>query len=151
MDNGDDRRASAVAWDEAREILVVVLLVAALLHLVGPMVRYTTLDHEYWQWSGLFQALTNVNALTGLLLLGSAVAVCTTPAADMVPRLRKWVFWAAAAVAVMGVVLTVNILTTSSYGTTAGTRLAAVIWVPAPATVLSGTAAWMARKVVLFG
>ncbi len=151
MDDGGDRRASAVVWDEAREILVVVLLVAALLHLAGPMARYATLGDEYWQWAGLFQALTNVNALTGLLLLGASVAVCTTPAADMVPRLRKWVFWAAAAVALLGVVLTVNILTTSSYGTTAGTRLAAVIWVPAPATVLSGAAAWMARKVVLFG
>ena len=42
-----DRRPLAVAWDEAREVLVVVLLAAALLHLVAPMIRYAGIDRRY--------------------------------------------------------------------------------------------------------
>ena len=146
-----DRRPLAVAWDEAREVLVVVLLAAALLHVVAPMIRYAGLERRYSWWEDLYSALTNVNALTGLLLLGAAVAVCTTPAADMVPRLRHTVYWASVAAAALAVLAVVNVLSVPSAGDAATVRLAVVAWRPGPALLLSGSAAWMARRVVLFG
>ena len=140
----------AVAWDEAREVLVVVLLAAALLHLVAPIIRYAGIGHRSW-WEDLYSALTNVNALTGILLLGAAVAVCTTPAADMVPRLRQLVYWASVTVTALGVLAVINVLSVPSAGDAAALRLAVVAWRPGPAVLLSGSAAWMARRVVLFG
>ena len=146
-----ERRPLAVAWDEAREVLAVVLLAAALLHVVAPMIRYVGIDRRYSWWEDLYSALTNVNALTGILLLGAALAVCTTPAADMVPRLRQSVYWASVAVAVLGVVAVINVLSVPSAGDAAALRLAVVAWRPGPAVLLSACAAWMARRVVLLG
>ena len=146
-----ERRPLAVAWDEAREVLAVVLLAAALLHMVAPMIRYAGIDRRYSWWEDLYSALTNVNALTGILLLGASLAVCTTPAADMVPRLRQSVYWASVAVAVVGVVAVINVLSVPSAGDAAALRLAVVAWRPGPAVLLSACAAWMARRVVLLG
>ena len=140
-----------MAWDEAREVLVVVLLAAALLHLVAPMIRYAGLGRRYSWWEDLYSALSNVNALTGVLLLGAAVAVCTTPVADMVPRLRLAVYWVSAVVVALGAVAVINVLTVPSAGDAAALRLAVVAWRPGPAVLLSGSAAWMARRVVLLG
>lgn len=146
-----ERRPVAVAWDEAREILVVVLLAAALLHVVAPVIRYLGIDRRYPWWDDLHSALTNVNALTGVLLLGAAVVVCTTPAVDMVPRLRQSVYWISLAVAVLGVVAIINVLSVPSAGDAAAMRLAVVAWRSGPAVLLSACAAWMARRVVLLG
>lgn len=146
-----DRRPLDVAWDEAREVLVVVLLAAALLHVVAPMIRYVGIDRRYPWWDDLHSALTNVNALTGIMLLGAAVAVCTTPADDMVPRLRQSVHWASVAVTLLGVLAIVNVLSVASAGDATAMRLAVVAWRPGPAVLLSGCAAWMARRVVLLG
>ena len=146
-----ERRPLAVAWDEAREVLAVVLMVAALLHVVAPMIRYAGIDRRYSWWEDLYSALTNVNALTGILLLGASLAVCTTPAADMVPRLRQSVYWASVAVAVLGVVAVINVLSVPSAGDAAALRLAVVAWRPGPCALLSACAAWMARRVVLLG
>ena len=146
-----DRRPLAVAWDEAREVLVVVLLATALLHVVAPMIRYAGIDRRYPWWDDLHSTLTNVNALTGLLLVGAAVAVCTTPASDMVSRLRQSVYWASVAVALLGVLAIINVLSVPSSGDATAMRLAVVAWRPGPAVLLSGCAAWMARRVVLLG
>ncbi len=146
-----ERRRLAVAWDEAREILVVALLAAALLHVVAPVIRYLGIDRRYPWWDDLHSALTNVNALTGVLLLGAAVVVCTTPAADMVPRLRQSVYWISLAVAALGVVAIINVLSVPSAGDAAAMRLAVVAWRSGPAVLLSACAAWMARRVVLLG
>ena len=146
-----ERRPVAVAWDEAREVLVVVLLAAALLHLVAPMIRYVGMDRRYSWWEDLHSTLTNVNALTGVLLVGAAVSVCTTPVADMVPRLRQSVYWVSVAVALLGVVAIINVLSVPSAADATATRLAIVAWRSGPAVLLSGSAAWMARRVVLFG
>jgi len=151
MAGESDRRPLAVAWDEAREVLVVVLLATALLHVVAPMIRYAGIDRRYPWWDDLHSALTNVNTLTGLLLVGAAVAVCTTPADDMVPRLRQSVYWASVAVALLGVLAIVNVLSVPSAGDATAMRLAVVAWRPGPAVLLSGCAAWMARRVVLLG
>ena len=140
-----------MAWDEAREVLVVVLLATALLHVVAPMIRYAGIDRRYPWWDDLHSALTNVNTLTGLLLVGAAVAVCTTPADDMVPRLRQSVYWASVAVALLGVLAIINVLSVPSAGDATAMRLAVVAWRPGPAVLLSGCAAWMARRVVLLG
>ncbi len=146
-----DRRPLAVAWDEAREVLVVVLLTAALLHLVAPVLRYAGLGRRYSFWEDLYSALNNVNAFTGMLLLGAAVAVCTTPATDVVPRLRGAVYWTCVLVFVLGLVAIVNVLTVPTAGDAATLRLAVLAWRPGPAVLLSGTAAWMARRVVQLG
>lgn len=146
-----ERRPLAVAWDEAREVLVVVLLGAALLHVAAPMIRYAGIDRRYPWWDDLHSALTNVNAITGLLLIAAAVAVCTTPAADMVPRLRQTVYWVSLIVALLGVLAIINVLSVPSAGDATAMRLAVVAWRPAPAVLLSGCAAWMARRVVLLG
>ena len=146
-----EHRPVAVAWDEAREVLVVVLLATALLHVVAPMIRYAGIDRRYPWWDDLHSALTNVNALTGLLLVGAAVAVCTTPAADMVPRLRQSVYWTSVAVGLLGVLAIINVLSVPSAGDATAMRLAVVAWRPGPAVLLSGCAAWMARRVVLLG
>lgn len=145
------RRPLPVAWDEAREVLAVVLVVASLLHVVAPMIRYVGIDRRYPWWDDLHSALTNVNVLTGLLLVGAAVTVCTTPAADMVPRLRLWVYWTSVAVGLLGVLAIVNVLSVPSAGDATAMRLAVVAWRPGPAVLLSGCAAWMARRVVLLG
>ena len=145
-----DRRPLAVAWDEAREVLVVVLLATALLHVVAPMIRFAGIDRRY-PWDDLHSALTNVNALTGLMLVGAAVAVCTTPADDMVPRLRQSVYWTSVVVALLGVLAIINVLSVPSAGDATAMRLAVVAWRPGPAVLLSGCAAWMARRVVLLG
>ena len=146
-----DRRPTPVAWDEAREVLVVVLLVATLLHVVAPMIRYIGIDRRYPWWDDLHSALTNVNALTGVLLVGAAAAVCTTPASDVVPRLRQSLYWISVAVALLGVLAIVNVLSVPSAGDAAAMRLAVVAWRSGPAVLLSGCAAWMARRVVLLG
>ena len=146
-----DRKPLAVAWDEAREVLAVVLLAAALLHMVAPMIRYAGMDRRYSWWEDLHSTLTNVNVLTGILLLGAAVAVCTTPAADTVPRLRQSVYWASVAVALLGVVAIINVLSVPSAGDATAMRLAVVAWRSGPAVLLSACAAWMARRVVLLG
>ena len=151
MADGRERRPLPVAWDEAREVLVVVLLVAALLHLVAPMLRHVGVGRRYSWWEDLYSALNNVNGFTGMLLLGAAVAVCTTPAADVVPRLRQAVYWTSVAVALLGLVAVVNVLTVPTAGDAATLRLAVLAWRPGPAVLLSGAAAWMARRVVLLG
>ena len=146
-----DRRPVAVAWDEAREVLAVVLLAAALLHVIAPIIRYAGIDRRYPWWSDLHSALTNVNALTGVMLVGAAIVVCTTPADDMVPRLRQSVYWTSFAVALLGVLAIINVLSVPSAGDATAMRLAVVAWRSGPAVLLSGCAAWMARRVVLLG
>ncbi len=161
-----DRRALLVAWDEAREVLVVVLLIAALLYVAAPMILYAVRDLDgragtslpLLSWWDLSSALVNVNAVAGLLLLGAGVSVCTTLAIDMVPRLRQCVFWLSVAVTALAGLTIINMLTTSfplyglfRGGNTVALRLSAVLALPAPAALLAGAAAWMARRVVLFG
>jgi hypothetical protein len=145
-----DRRPLSVAWDEAREVLVVVLLVAALLRVVAHMIWYVGFDSPVPWWEDYHRALVAVDVLTGVLLVGTAVAVCTTPAEDMVPRLRLAVYWASVAVALLGVLAIINVLGAPSGGG-AMMRLAEVAAGSGPAVVLSGCAAWMARRVVLLG
>ena len=72
MAGESDRKPMAVAWDEAREVLAVVLLASALLHVAAPMIRYAGMDRRYSWWEDLHSTLTNVNVLTGVLLLGAA-------------------------------------------------------------------------------
>jgi len=150
-ENRDGLRAAAVPWDEAREVLAVVLLTSAVLHLAAPMIRYAALYSQYSLWDDLYSVLSNVDALTGVLLLGAAVTVCTTPAADVVPRLRRIVQVVAAVIAVLAVTAIVNVLTVPTLGDSALLRLSVIAWGGGPALVLSVTSWWMARRVLLLG
>ena len=147
---GHESPAIRVSWDEAREILAVVLVAAALMHLVGPMVRYLASDNPFSLWDDLFTILNNVNSLTGLMLLGAAVAICTTPDVDVVPGLRQVVYMASAVVTVLGVIYIINVFTVSTAGDKFFLRLGIVLWRPGPAVLMAGTAASMARRVVVF-
>ena len=133
MNGRGHRQAVAVPWDEAREILSVVLLVAVALHTAAPMIRFIGQERSYPLWDGLYGVLANVDAVTGVLLLGAAVAVCTTPAADVVPRLRKVAYTAALIVVALGVLSIINVLSVASAGDTALMRIALIAWRPAPA------------------
>ncbi len=146
---GDGLRAAAVPWDEAREVLAVVLLTSAVLYLAAPMIRHWVIGNSYLLWDDLYGALINVDALTGVLLLGAAVTVCTTPAADVVPRLRRIVQAVAAVIAVLAVVAIVNVLTVPTLGESALMRISIISWGGGPAVVLSVTSWWMARRVML--
>ncbi len=148
---GDGLRAAAVPWDEAREVLALVLLASAVLYLAAPMIRHAVVGDSYTRWNDLYGALINVDALTGVLLLGAAVTVCTTPAADVVPRLRRIVQAVAAVIAVLAVVTIVNVLTVPTLGESALLRLSIIAWGGGPAVVLSVTSWWMARRVMLLG
>ncbi len=151
MTSNPQRRGLPVAWDEAREILAVVLLLSAVLHALAPILRYGAIGGRQSWWEDLYGALTNINAFTALLLLGAAVTICTTPAADVVPRLRQGVYWVSTVVTVMGLVAIVNVLTIPTAPDSALLRLSIVAWRPGPAVVLAGTAAWMSRRGVLLG
>lgn len=102
----------------------------------------------------LLYFFSNVNPLVGLLLLAAAAAASTVPLGDRVPRLRRFVQWSAMSAAVVAAlsithVLTLPAPTTSNDLDSALQRLVLVVWQPGPALLLSGTAAWTARRVVI--
>ena len=127
---GHGSPADRVSWDEAREILAVVLVAAAVMHLTGPMVRYLANDNQFPLWDDLSTILNNVNALTGALLLGAAVVISTTPAVDVVPRLRRVVYVVSALVSALGMLYVLNVLTVVTAGDKFFLRLGIVLWRP---------------------
>ena len=85
----DDTESSAlpVSWDEAREALIVVLLVCAVLRMLGPLSGF--IDERWGVFSDDLAELTrNASPTTGLMVIGAAVLVATTPQVDLVPSLR---------------------------------------------------------------
>ena len=85
----DDTESSAlpVSWDEAREALIVVLLVCARLRMLGPLSGF--IDERWGVFSDDLAELTrNASPTTGLMVIGAAVLVATTPQVDLVPSLR---------------------------------------------------------------
>lgn len=148
MDESPDQ-PRFVPWDEAREVLAVILLVVALANVTGPLVRYLAEDSQFGFWDDLRVILNNVNITTGILLVGAAITLCTTPRADTVPLLRRSVSVVSTVVAALGVVAVVNVLT----ATTADSvflRISAVMVRSGPGTLLAGLAAWLVDRVEMF-
>ncbi|MFQ5557313.1 MAG: hypothetical protein ACE5GB_07390, partial [Acidimicrobiales bacterium] len=99
-------------------MLVVVLVAAAGMHLLGPAVRWFAVNHRFPRWDELNVPLNNVDSVTGLLVLGASVVVCTTPGLDVVPRLRSFVRGFATLVTAVAGFFVVQTLTSVSAGDT---------------------------------
>lgn len=141
-----------VAWDEARELVAIVLLVAAVMVAVAPGVRFIGQGGPFGFWDDVADVLLGINTTVGLLLLGSAILVCTVSPVDVVPALRRAVVIISAVIAVLGFVALVLELTSPSANEREAVwiRLQLVLRRSAPATLLAGTAAWLAHRVVPF-
>lgn len=154
MDRGADRDGPLpVSWDEARELVSVMLLAAALMVAAAPGVRFIGTGSLFDDiWDDLATILANINPIVGLLVLASAVSVCTVPPIDVVPALRRAVLIVAVVVTVLGVVAMVIELTSPSANRSEAVwiRFGSVLTRSGPAVLLASTAAWMARRVVPF-
>jgi hypothetical protein len=140
-------RAAVVSWDEAREVLTVVLLTAALGYLTGPLVRQFASDDGYELWDDLRFVLGNIDVVSGMLLVGAALVVCTAPADATVPALRRAASLLAKAVTVLGIVAMINVLTARSAADSVFLRISLVVVASGPGTLLAGLAAWLVDRV----
>ncbi|MEQ8843115.1 MAG: hypothetical protein RIB98_19230 [Acidimicrobiales bacterium] len=146
----DDLGSGPVAWDEARELVALVLSLAALLVTVAPILG-RVIDGQLDR-AGLGSALTGATPTTGLFVLGAAVLVATTPAVDVTPRLRSTVVGVSTIVCLVALLAALDILFSDSSGGVRHffTRFPTILRFSGPAALLSGTAAWVARRVVPF-
>ena len=152
MDAPDPGGPPPIVWDEARELVAMVLLVAAVMIVVAPGIGFLGVDSPFGFWDDVADILVNVNPTVGLLLLGSAVLVCTVQPVDVVPALRRAILIVSAVVAVLGMVALLIELTSPSARSDQAVwlRLHLILRRSAPATLLAGTAAFLARRVVPF-
>ncbi len=140
-----------VPWDEAREVLVIVVAVAAVSWILQPVVEVLTDGRDYGFGDDLQAALRHVDPVGGGLLLGAAAVLASTPAVDVVPRLRRGLGLTAGLVAVAGMVAVVNDLGVGRVGgVDAWTRIEAVMARSGPGTLLTATAGWLAARVRAF-
>lgn len=140
-----------VSWDEAREVVALVLSICAASMALAP-VAFRLIDGQ-WDRNGLRSALQGATTpVTGFVILGAALIVATTPAADVTPRLRSIVNLVAAVVVTLCVIHILDLLFAESAGGTRRffTRFPTILWRPAPTALMAGMAGWMARRVVPF-
>ncbi len=134
-------------------MLVLVLLAAAVMVVLAPMVSWLGADGDRFDRFAISAALTGIRAVSGLALVGAAVLICTTPAVDVVPGLRRAVAWIGTACAVLGAIRIGLILTDAP--TVEGTdaiwdKLRLIFSFSGPGMMLAWVSAWMARRVVPF-
>lgn len=147
----DDRGPAPVSWDEAREIVALVLSLCATFMALGP-VAFRLIDGQ-WDRNGLRSALQgSASPSTGIVILAAAVLVATTPAVDVTPRLRRIVSLVATIVVILAIVHILDLLFAESAGGVRRffTRFATILWRPAPTALMGGMAGWLARRVVPF-
>ena len=139
-----------VAWDEGREVVALILTISAAFIALAP-IGFRIIDGQYDR-AGFRSALNGAGPTSGLMVLGAAVLVASTPAADVTPRLRTFVFRVAVLVFVIGMFAILDIL----FSETAGgvrlffTRFPTIMRFSGPAALCAATAAWLARRVVAF-
>ncbi|MDG1409619.1 MAG: hypothetical protein P8L46_10775 [Acidimicrobiales bacterium] len=139
-----------ISWDEAREIVVVVLLTAAVLRVLSPFLGYLDAGVGGALADDIAEVTRNADVFTGILLLGAGCLVATTPPVDVVPALRRAGVFIATAVAVMaGWALVVELTRASGSGMLG--RLQSVFGRSGPGLLLAATSAWLARRVIPFG
>lgn len=124
-----------------------VLLVAAVGHVTGPLLRHFASDSRFEFWDDLRVILSNINIATGLLLVGSAITICTTDRENTVPALRRAVSVVATVVTVFGIVAMINVLTARSAADSVLLRISLVMVASGPGTLLAGLAAWLVDRV----
>jgi len=146
----DDLGPAPVPWDEAREVVALVATLAAALIAIAPIVG-RLIDGQLDR-AGFGSALTGARPTAGLLLLGAAVLVATTPAVDVAPALRSIVVRVSAVVCLIATLAVLDRLFADAAGGLRHffTRFPAILSYSGPAALLSGTAAWVARRVVPF-
>ena len=147
----DDPGTAPVSWDEARELIAIVLGLCAASMALAP-IAFRLIDGQLDR-DGFRSALQGATTpSTGLVILGAAVIVATTPAADVTPRLRTLVNLVAVVVVVLCVAHILDLLFAESAGGVRRffTRFPTILWRPAPAGLMAGLASWTARRVVPF-
>ncbi len=152
MSAGSDHPAEPIAWDEAREVVSIVLLAAALMVVVAPAVRHLADGNSFGASDTISSLLTGIGPVSGGLLVGSALLIATTPAEDVVPALRLSVALISAVVAAGGMVALLIEATSVTAAHSAGylIRLSTMSTRSLPGAMLAGLAAWLARNVVPF-
>lgn len=146
----DEPRSSElpISWDEAREVVIVILLVGTVLRLLGPLSGF--IDDRWGVFADDLAELTrNASPTTGMMVLAAAVLVATTPRADMVPTLRTATVAVSWLVLVEGFIAVILELTRVS-GTGVLGRLESVFSRSLPALLFAGTARWLAARVIPF-
>ncbi len=146
---GADESELPVSWDEAREVVVVVLLTAAVLRVLSPLLGYLDSGRGGALSDDIAELTRNADVFTGVLLLGAGCLIATTPAVDVVPALRRTCVWIATTVAVMaGWALIIELTRASGSGVLG--RLQSVFGRSGPSLLLAATSAWLGRRVIPF-
>ncbi|MEM9468127.1 MAG: hypothetical protein AAGA90_22350 [Actinomycetota bacterium] len=137
-----------ISWDEAREVVVVVLLASAVLRLLGPLAGF--IDDRWGAFSDDVAELTrNASPTTGLMVLAAGVLIATTPRNAVVPSLRRATVVVASIVLLEGVIA-IGIELTRVSGAGVLGRLETIFSRFLPAVLFAGTGRWLAAKVVPF-
>jgi len=141
-----------VVWDEAREVVSIVLLLAAVMLVLAPMIRYLADGSSFGLADTLSTLFDNIGPVSGLLLVGSALLVVTAPVEDVVPALRRTIAIVSATIAFLGVLAVLVEVTSVTGGRAVGVllKLSTISARSLPGTLLAGTATWLARHVVPF-
>ena len=148
-DRSNDRDLP-ISWDEAREVVIVVLLVAASLYIISPIVGWLDprVRNAAFADDLAFMA-RNVSPSSGLMLLGAGVLLATTPRSDVVPALRRAVVLIAGTAVLVGVVAMIVELTRVS-GSGMSARLQTIFGRSGPGVLLAATTRWLALRVESF-
>ncbi len=152
MSIGPGSPSKPIAWDEAREVVSIVLVASALMVVLAPFVRYLADGSRFGPADTVSSLLTGVGPVSGVLLVGSALLIATTPSDDVVPALRSSVTLISALVAAGGALAILLEATSATVDQSPGflVRLSAISARGVPGTLLAGLAAWLARSVVPF-
>jgi len=135
-----------VAWTEARELVISLLLGVVVIRVAAAVVRAIDADGA----TGRVRLLVFTNSMDvmeGLILLVAAVLLCTAPAGTVPRHLRVWLFRVGVLLAGLAAVGVANVLTLPNGSGGAG-KLYNVLEVGLPATTLFLLTAWLAREVV---
>lgn len=145
----DDDSNLPISWDEAREVVVVVTTLTAVLLLLSPVVGF--FDNRFPGALGddIAELTRNAAPSTGIVILLAAIVVATTPREDVVPALRTAVVVVATIIVVAGVTAIMVELTRAS-AAGVGSRLQSVFGRSGPGAILAGCARWLAQRVEPF-
>lgn len=149
MSDDDGSATLPISWDEAREVVIVVLLSTTVLLLASPIVGWfdPRIGGAFDDDVGMITA--NVGPATGTLILAAGVLAATTPRADVIPALRRAVVIVASIVVIMGIIAITNQMVRPTGSGLAG-RIQVVFGRSGPGTLMAGTARWLAMRVVPF-
>jgi len=149
-DGSDEVGPDLVPWDEAREVVALMLALAAALMVLSP-VAFRLIDGQFDR-AAFRSSLAGAGPLTGLVVLGAGVLVATTPTVDVTPRLRTIVFRVAVLVLVIALAAMFETLFSEPTGGVREflKRFPTTLRFSIPSALFAGTAAWLARRVVAF-